>query len=80
MAQPKPVQQPAHRGTVDMHVAFCKVYAQLIKRQIAVLGYPLANPIPAIAKLADPRPATLRLRRQTARIALQNNHVVDEAR
>lgn len=45
VAQPKPVQKPSRRGSVDFDATFGKFEIQFAQSQFAMSRHPLADPI-----------------------------------
>jgi hypothetical protein len=79
IAQPKPIEEPANRRTVDRHAASSQFDAQFIQCHFAVVGNTFGNPRAMRVELAAWRVA-LPGRRNRARSPVQDHHVVDEPR
>ena len=79
MAQPKPVQQAANVGAMDLNVAAGKLNTQFIQRQIAVLSHARADKVAVRLQLAAAHMA-LSSRRKRAGLALEDHQIVDKPR
>jgi hypothetical protein len=80
IAQPKPVEEPADRGAMNHHTTSCQLDAQIVQRDIAIVGNTRGDPW----AMRDQFTATWRMTlpgwRDRALRPPQDHHVVDEPR
>jgi hypothetical protein len=79
IAQPKPVEKSADCGAVDQHTASGQLDAQLIQRDLSIVGNTLGNPFAVCRQLASTRGMALSGRRQRARRPMEDHHIVDKS-
>lgn len=81
MAETQPVQPVADRSAMHRHaVHLLQLQAQLVQRQLALLGQPGAPPAAQAAQFAMSAAIALGLRVERPGIAPELDHIVDEFR
>jgi hypothetical protein len=79
MAQPEPMEKATDIGAMHDDAASGEFHAQLVQRQLAILGQARAHPCAMRIQLAAPQ-MTLSSRRNRSGLPLQDHQIVHEAR
>jgi hypothetical protein len=80
MAQPKPLEEPTNRGAMNHNTASSQLDAQLVQRDITIVGNTRGDPPAMCDQFAASGCMTLPGRREGATRPMQDHHVVDEPR
>jgi hypothetical protein len=80
MAQPKPLEEPTNRGAMNHNTASSQLDAQLVQRDITIVGNTRGDPRAMCDQSAASGCMTLPGRREGATRPMQDHHVVDEPR